>query len=43
VFNPEPVAFVAPVLLVGVLTVAAAWLPARRAGAVDPVVLLRTS
>jgi putative ABC transport system permease protein len=43
VFDPEPVAFAVPVAVVAVLAVAAAWLPARRAGAIDPVVLLRTS
>jgi putative ABC transport system permease protein len=43
VYAPEPVAFAVPVIVVGVLAVVAAWLPARRAGAIDPVILLRTS
>lgn len=43
VFDPSPVAFAVPALAMGVLALAAAWLPARRASALDPVVLLRTS
>jgi len=42
VFDPGPVAFVVPVAVVALLAAAAAWLPARRAGAIDPVRLLRT-
>jgi putative ABC transport system permease protein len=41
VLDPAPLAFSLPALVVFALAVAAAWLPARRAGATDPVVLLR--
>ena len=43
VFDPMPIAFIVPALMIAVLGVAAAWLPARRASAIDPVVLLRNS
>lgn len=43
VYDPSLVAFTVPAILIGVLAFAAAWLPARRASAIDPVVLLRTS
>jgi putative ABC transport system permease protein len=41
VFDPMPIAFIVPAAMIAVLGVAAAWLPARRASAIDPVVLLR--
>jgi putative ABC transport system permease protein len=43
VFDPMPIAFIVPAALIVVLGIAAAWLPARRASAIDPVVLLRNS
>jgi ABC-type antimicrobial peptide transport system permease subunit len=43
VFDPMPIAFVVPAALMIALGIAAAWLPARRAAAIDPVVLLRNS
>jgi ABC-type lipoprotein release transport system permease subunit len=43
VYDPTLVAFTVPAIVIGVLAFAAAWLPARRASAIDPVVLLRTS
>ena len=43
VYDPSLVAFAVPAIVIGALAFAAAWLPARRASAVDPVVLLRTS
>jgi putative ABC transport system permease protein len=42
-FDPMPIAFIVPAALIVVLGIAAAWLPARRASAIDPVVLLRNS
>jgi ABC-type antimicrobial peptide transport system permease subunit len=38
----DPVTYCAIIALVGVATVAATWIPARRASSVDPVVALRT-
>ena len=43
VYDPSLVAFAVPAIVIGVVAFAAAWLPARRAAAIDPVVLLRTS
>lgn len=43
VFDPPPAAFAVPALVIGFLAVSAAWLPARRASSIDPVVLLRTT
>ena len=43
VFDPPPLAFVVPAMVIAGLAVAAAWLPARRASSIDPVVLLRIS
>jgi ABC-type antimicrobial peptide transport system permease subunit len=43
VFDPMPIAFIVPAALIVALGIAAAWLPARRASAIDPVVLLRNS
>jgi ABC-type antimicrobial peptide transport system permease subunit len=37
----DPVAFLAAGLVVSVMTVAAAWIPARRAANVDPLTALR--
>jgi putative ABC transport system permease protein len=38
----DPITFAAIVLLVGTVAFLAAWLPARRAASVDPIVALRT-
>lgn len=43
VFYPAPVAFAVPVIVITLLAIAAAWIPARRASAIDPVILLRMS
>jgi ABC-type antimicrobial peptide transport system permease subunit len=43
VFDPALIAFVIPAALIVALGIAAAWLPARRASAIDPVVLRRNS
>ncbi len=43
VFDPMPIAFIVPATLIVILGIAAAWLLARRASAIDPVVLLRNS
>jgi putative ABC transport system permease protein len=43
VFYPAPVAFAVPVVVITLLAIAAAWVPARRASAIDPVILLRIS
>jgi putative ABC transport system permease protein len=42
-YDPMPIAFIVPATLIVILGIAAAWLPARRASAIDPVVLLRNS
>ena len=38
----DPITFAVIVLLVGTVAFLAAWLPARRAASVDPIVALRT-
>lgn len=43
VYDPAPIAFIVPAAMIAVLGIAAAWLPARRASAIDPVVSLRNS
>jgi putative ABC transport system permease protein len=43
VFDPSPIAFAVPLLVIGAIAIIAAWLPARRASSIDPVVLLRTT
>lgn len=43
VFDPQPGAFLAPVLVAMIVGVLAAWVPARRATKIDAAVLLRGS
>jgi putative ABC transport system permease protein len=42
IFDPPPLAFAAPILIVLAIALLATWIPARRAMKIDPVTLLRT-
>jgi putative ABC transport system permease protein len=42
-FDPTPIAFVVPIGVIFVIAVLATWFPARRAAAIDPVKMLRTT
>jgi ABC-type antimicrobial peptide transport system permease subunit len=43
VFDPPLSAFLVPIGVIVVIAVLATWLPARRAAAIDPVKMLRTT
>ena len=42
IWDPALYSFVLPVLVIGVVSALATWIPSRRAVRIDPVVLLRT-